>query len=179
MSSEQLQPPKKKRYPIEVNLDVVTLRVLKGVYVMSMRSSLVLSSALALATVIPAVGLAEQPAVMEAVDEKAAVEALQEGTEPSSGGFKSWAGNVLEKTKAGAGELKDKFFDVDEMTKKKIDDLEEKVLSQRDTIVRLQAELAESKKEVADARYTAGVQHELMLQYSTDLVKYLETMKTK
>jgi hypothetical protein len=170
MSSDN-QPPTKLKHPFDFDWDAIAIAVLKGVVVMTIRVSLVLSSALILATMVPAVGLADQPEVMQQVDVEILLEAEAEGTTPEGGGLKAWAFGVAKKAAVGAGNIRDNLLDVDES-------MREEMAQQKATIIRLKADLVEAENARDDARYRTGVQHERMLSCSKDLLEYLSDLKS-
>lgn len=70
------------------------------------------------------------------------------------------------KAKAGAVAVRDKIWDPDEALEERTDDLK-----------RAQEEIAKLRKQVADARYKAGTDHEYVLQCTQDLANYLTTLQ--
>lgn len=170
MSSDNPKKPEEVIDKPLIDWDVVALKVAKGVVIMAIRGSMVAVIAISLAVMVPAVGLAEQPEVMQEVEVQLEIEAEQEGlSEEEKKGFRAWAGSVVKKAAAGAGDLKDKLLDVDEKMADKID-------TQAETIKRLRMELVQARTEAAESRYTAGVKHEMMLQCGADLLDYLKAL---
>lgn len=145
----------------------------KGVIIVITRTTLAATIGLTAALLVPALGMAEEPQVMEEVQVQLDIEqaALPEDEQ---GGLKDWGAGVLRKAGAGLVKARDAIVDKDEREKK----LEAKLHEKDDMIQQLTVELAEQRKATAAARYDVGVNHEMMMQCSKDLVEYISNLQT-
>jgi len=150
-------------------LDRFALQILMGVIMTITRVSLAVAVGLSIATLGPAVGLAEEPAAMKVVEDQIQeqeAEALPGDDEPGKVG--KFFGALKQKTVAGAVAVRDGIWDPSEDLKQKKLELKEA----RRIIIK-------QREELAAARIKAGAENTSMLQCSIQVMEYLQGLESQ
>lgn len=155
MSSEQQPAP-------EVKTLFDWPRIAMGVIIMIARTSMAAAIGFALSIGVPlSVSATEPPKFAEVEADILVAEADLPEEEKTK-----WLAIAAQKAKAAGAAVRDKIWDPDEALEERTADLK-----------RAQEEIAKLRKQVADARFKAGTDHEYVLQCTQDLADYLSTLQ--